>query len=210
MTDPQLVEVQNLTQKPASTSTKSVLREVLETLFLTAVIFFAVNSVTGRFKIYGASMDNTFQNGQYIIVNRLAYKFGDPQRGDVVVFVPPGHPESSFWERLLGIPGETDFIKRIIGVPGDKVHIEGNQVFINGQALDEPYIREAMTPVPSPGQDWVLGAGQYFALGDNRNYSKDSRSPEVGPVEGSRIVGKVLVVYWPMSDWKIVEHYRYP
>jgi signal peptidase I len=208
MTDPQLVEVQDLTQKRQSTQTKSVLREVLETLLLTAAIFLIVNSVTGRFKIYGASMDNTFQNGQYIIVNRLAYKIGDAQRGDVVVFVPPGHPESSFWERLLGIPGETDFIKRIIGVPGDKIHIEGSQVYINGQVLDEPYIREQMNP--SGPQDWTLGPSEYFALGDNRNFSKDSRDPGVGPVEGSRIVGKVLAVYWPFSDAKIVEHYRYP
>jgi len=208
MTDPQLVEVQDLTQKRQSTQTKSVLREVLETLLLTAAIFLIVNSVTGRFKIYGASMDNTFQNGQYIIVNRLAYKIGPAQRGDVVVFVPPGHPESSFWERLLGIPGETDFIKRIIGVPGDKIHIEGSQVYINGQALDEPYIREQMNP--SGPQDWTLGPSEYFALGDNRNFSKDSRDPSVGPVEGSRIVGKVLAVYWPFSDAKIVEHYRYP
>lgn len=208
MTDPQLVEVQDLTHKPQSSSGKSVLREVLETLVLTAVIFLAVNSITGRFKIYGASMDNTFQNGQYIIVNRLAYKLGDPQRGDVVVFVPPGHPESSFWERLLGIPGETDFIKRIIGLPGDKVHLEGTQISINGKPLDEPYIREEM--IPAQAQDWVLGANQYFALGDNRNFSKDSRDPSVGPIEGSRIVGKVLVVYWPISDAKIVEHYRYP
>lgn len=210
MTDPQLVEVQDLTQKPKSATSKSVLREVLETLVLTAVIFLAVNSITGRFKIYGQSMDNTFQNGQYIIVNRLAYKtpLASPERGDVVVFVPPGHPESSFWERLLGIPGETDFIKRIIGLPGDTVHIEGSQVYINGQPLDEPYIREQM--IPSQSQNWVLGANQYFAMGDNRNFSKDSRDPSVGPVEGSRIVGKVLAVYWPVSDAKIVEHYRYP
>lgn len=210
MTDPQLVEVQDLTQKPRSSTSKSVLREVLETLILTAVIFVAVNSITGRFKIYGASMDNTFQNGQFIIVNRLAYSIGlgGPQRGDVVVFVPPGHPESSFWERLLGIPGETDFIKRVIGLPGETVHIEGSQIYINGKQLDEPYIREPMTPADA--QDWVLGPNQYFALGDNRNYSKDSRYPDVGPVDGSRIVGKVLVVYWPLSDVKIVDHYRYP
>jgi signal peptidase I len=210
MTDPQLVEVQDLTQKPKSSTSKSVLREVLETLVLTAVIFLAVNSITGRFKIYGQSMDNTFQNGQYIIVNRLAYKIGlgGPQRGDVVVFVPPGQPESSFWERLLGIPGETDFIKRIIGVPGDTVRVENGSVYINNQLLDEPYIRERMLEAPT--QQWVLGPNQYFAMGDNRNASKDSRSSEVGPVDGNRIVGKVLAVYWPISDAKVVEHYRYP
>jgi signal peptidase I len=208
MTDPHLADIQDLNRKPQSSTSKSIVREVLETLVITALIFFAVNSVTGRFRIYGASMDNTFRNGQYIIVNRLAYKLGRPERGDVVVFVPPGHPESSFWERLLGVPGETDFIKRIIGEPGDKVRIEGSRVFINGKPLDEPYIREPMNPAQV--QDWTLGPGEYFALGDNRNFSKDSRDSSVGPIEGSRIVGKVLIVYWPLAEWKLVEHYRHP
>jgi signal peptidase I len=208
MTDPQLAEIQDLTTPPRPSTAKSILREVLETLVLTAIIFFAVNSVTGRFKIYGASMNNTFANGEYIIVNRLAYKLGEPQRGDVVVFVPPGHEESTFWERLVGIPGETDFIKRIIGIPGDTVLIQDGQVYVNGQPLDEPYIREPM--FKAAPQQWTLEPNQYIALGDNRNFSKDSRDPSVGPIEGSRIVGQVWVVYWPMSDWKVVEHYRYP
>ena len=207
MRDPQLTEVSDFRPKQTSRA-KSILREILETLILTAVIFFLVNTVTGRFKIYGASMDNTFHNGEYIIVSRLAYQFGEPQRGDVVVFVPPGHPEATFTERLLGIPGETDFIKRIVGLPGDVVKIENGQVLVNGVALNEPYIKEPMFSYQS--QEWALGLNQYFALGDNRNFSKDSRDPAVGPIEGSRIVGKVWVVYWPMSDWKVVEHYQYP
>lgn len=201
------MEAQEIQTKPRSSKAKSILREVLETLVLTAVIFFAVNSVTGRFKIYGASMDNTFENGQYIIVNRLAYQFGEPQRGDVVVFVPPGYPESTFWERLLGIPGETDFIKRVIGIPGDTIRVEPGQVFVNGQSIAEPYINGEMRSLLTG--EWTLGPDQYFALGDNRNASKDSRDPSIGPIDASRIVGKVWVVYWPMSDWKLVEHYRF-
>lgn len=201
------MEAQEIQTKPQSSKAKSILREVLETLVLTAVIFFAVNSVTGRFKIYGASMDNTFHNGQYIIVNRLAYQFGEPQRGDVVVFVPPGSAESTFWERLLGIPGETDFIKRIIGIPGDTIRIESGQVYVNGQLIVEPYVN-GDTSRGGSGQ-WTLSPNQYFALGDNRNFSKDSRDPSIGPIDGNRIVGKVWVVYWPVGEWKIVEHYRY-
>lgn len=212
MQEPQLVESTAdsppLPSQPRFSTAKSIFREVLETLVLTAIIFFAVNSVTGRFKIYGASMDNTFQNGEYIIVNRLAYKIGQPQRGDVVVFVPPSYPEGTFFERLVGIPGETDFIKRIIGVPGDTIRIEGGQVDINGQPLDEPYIREPMSKAQL--QEWILDPDQYLALGDNRNFSKDSRDPSVGPINSSRIVGKVELVYWPFSNLKLVEHYRYP
>jgi len=210
MQEPQLVESTadspNLPPQPRLSTAKSILREVLETLVLTAIIFFAVNSVTGRFKIYGASMDNTFQNGEYIIVNRLAYKIGQPQRGDVVVFVPPGHPESTFFERLVGIPGETDYIKRIIGIPGDTIRIENGQVYVNGQLINEPYIREPMNK--GMIQEWALDPEQYIALGDNRNSSQDSRT--IGPIDSSRIVGKVELVYWPFNDLKLVEHYRYP
>jgi signal peptidase I len=209
MQEPQAAEVEILDVQPKQPSkVKSVLREVLETLVLTAVIFVLVNSITGRFKIFGVSMDNTFKTGQYIIVNRLAYKLGKPSRGDVIVFVPPGQPEATFTERLLGIPGETDYIKRIIGIPGDTIHIENGQLFVNGTLLVEPYIFEPMSSSSTP-QDWVLTENQYFALGDNRNNSQDSRAPSVGPIDIGRIVGKVWLVYWPTSDWKFVEHYRY-
>jgi signal peptidase I len=212
MQEPQAAEVEIAEAPPKQPSrVKSVLREVIETLVLTAVIFVLVNSITGRFKIFGVSMDNTFQTGQYIIVNRLAYKFGNPQRGDVIVFVPPGQPESTFTERLLGIPGETDYIKRIIGVPGDRVRIDNGQLYINDVLLNEPYIREPMSTASSDnGMEWTLTESQYFALGDNRNNSQDSRAPNVGPIDVSRIVGQVWLVYWPVSDWKLVDHYRYP
>ena len=200
-------EIQEV-QSPPQSKAKSIIREIVETLVLTAIIFFAVNSVTGRFKIYGESMNGTFRSGQYIIVNRLAYQFSEPQRGDVVVFVPPHHPESTFAERLLGIPGETDFIKRIIGLPGDTITVADGQVRVNGEALDEPYIREPMRK--DELKEWKLGPNEYFALGDNRNSSKDSRDISVGPIRGDRIVGRVWVVYWPISDWKAVVHYRYP
>lgn len=195
-------------QSPPQSKAKSILREIVETLVLTAVIFFAVNSATGRFKIYGQSMDNTFHNGEFILVNRLAYKFGQPQRGDVIVFVPKDYPESSLVERLLGIPGETDFIKRIIGLPGDTISISDGAVKVNGRLIDEPYIKEPMFNYEP--REWTLGPNEYFALGDNRNSSKDSRDSSVGPVNGDRIVGKVWAVYWPISDWEIVEQYRYP
>lgn len=191
-----------------SPATKSVWREIVETLLLTAVIFISVNFMTGRFKIFGASMDTTFKNGQYIIVNRLAYQFSKPARGDVVVLVPPGHVPANFFERLMGLPGETDFIKRVVAIPGDKVTIENSSLFVNDQRLAEPYIREPMNTFGT--QTWNLQTDQYFVMGDNRNYSKDSRYPEVGSINLERVVGKVAVVYWPFEQAKIVEHYQYP
>ena len=201
-------EVIEVVATPAPSQGKSFIREVVETLVLTAIIFMSVNFVTGRFKIYGASMDTTFQNGQYIIVNRLAYQFGNPERGDVIVLVPPGAAPSNFFERLIGLPGETDFIKRIIGVPGDKVMIDENALFVNGKRIEEPYIHETMRTFNL--STWNLGNDEYLVFGDNRNFSKDSRDPSIGTIKYDRLVGKVMVVYWPFDQAKIVEHYRYP
>jgi len=204
----QEVQAQELPGPQSSSAGKSLLREILETLVLTAIIFVLVNSVTGRFKIFGSSMDNTFENGQYIIVNRLAYRFGEPQRGDVVVLVPPGSPTNGFIERILGIPGETDYIKRILGVPGDKITVVNGQLVVNGQTLSEPYIKELMNcNFGNCNEVWTLDTNEYFVLGDNRNNSTDSR--RIGAIASDRIVGQVLAVYWPISSWKLVEHYRY-
>ncbi len=153
-------------------------------------------------------MDNTFQSGQYIIVNRLAYQFDNPERGDVIVLVPPGNSPANFFERLIGLPGETDFIKRIVGIPGDTVVIEGNTLKVNGKLVVEPYIRDKMQTFAP--RTWQLKEDDYFVLGDNRNASKDSRDPTIGPIKFDRIVGKVWMVYWPFDQLKIVEHYRYP
>lgn len=185
-----------------------ILREIVETLLLTALIFFAVNAVTARFKIDGASMSNTFADGQYIIVSRINYLVSAPQRGDVVVFVPPGSPENTLWERLLGLPGETDYIKRVVGMPGDRIEIREGQIFINDVLLNEPYIREQM--LFTAPQVWELGPDQYFVMGDNRNASQDSRTPRIGPISGDRIVGKVLMVYFPFGDLSWINHYRHP
>ena len=186
----------------------TVAREILETLLLTALIFFAVNALTARFKIDGTSMNNTFQDGQYILVSRMNYVVFNPQRGDVVVFVPPNSPENSFWERILGLPGETDFIKRVIGVPGDEIAIDQGRVYVNGVLLYEPYIREPM--FSNSPQSWVLGTDQYFVMGDNRNASQDSRLPHIGPISKTRMVGQVLAIYFPLESLVWVEHFRHP
>lgn len=195
-------------EAPAKTRGKSLLREILETLALTAIIFFSVNLITGRFKIDGASMNNTFRHGEYIIVSRVTYELAKPERGDIVVFVPPHSETGTFFERLIGKPGETDFIKRIVGLPGDMVEIADGSVSVNGVTLHEPYIDEQMRSAGD--QRWVLGPDEYFVLGDNRNFSKDSRDPAVGPISINRIVGKVWLVYFPFEDFGLVEHYRYP
>jgi signal peptidase I len=161
--------------------------DVLETLLLAALLFFGIDRVTARVRVDGFSMEPTMHNGEYVLVNRLAYKWGEPQRGDVIVFHPPRSPEE-------------DYIKRIIGLPGDHVRVSGGQVQINGQTITEPYIAAA----PRYQSEWTVPEDSLFVLGDNRNNSSDSHS--WGPVPMDLVIGKAVMVYWPPDSWGLIEH----
>jgi len=169
---------------------KGLLREIIETALLTVIIYAAVNFTTGRFRIESISMLPTFQPGQYVVVDKLSYLLGKPQRGDVIVFQYPLAPDK-------------DYIKRVIGLPGETVSIGGGVVSVNGQPLNEPYIAAP----PNLGGTWALSPAQYFVMGDNRNNSSDSRS--WGPLERKYLIGKAVLVYWPPPGWGWVPHYTY-
>lgn len=172
---------------------KSIWREIVETLLLTVFIYVAVNFSTGRFRVEGESMSPTFHTNQYVVIDKLSYLLGQPDRGDIVVFRYPFSQPNN----------ERDFIKRIIGLPGETVQIEGGVVRVNGQPLEEPYIQ---TP-PAFGGTWTLGADEYFVMGDNRNNSSDSRS--WGPLKREFIIGRALFVYWPLEAIRWVPHHDY-
>ena len=182
-----------------------ILREVIETALLALLIFLAVRSAVQNFKVEGDSMVPSLDDGQYIIVNKLAYAqfdlgifdflpffdagedstihlLGSPGRGDVIVFKSPNDPNR-------------DFIKRVIGVGGDKVEIRDGVVYVNGEALEEPYITGRNT---CPCQTWEVPEGRYFVMGDHRNNSSDSRS--FGFVPEKNIIGKAWFSYWPLED----------
>lgn len=169
---------------------KGLLREVIETILLTVLIYVAVNFGTGRFRIEGSSMEPSMHPNQYVLVDKVSYMLGDPQRGDVVVFNYP-------------LATERDFIKRVIGLPGETVSIAGGVVTINGQPLDEPYI----SAPPVYENTWTLGSDEYFVLGDNRNSSSDSHS--WGPLARHYLIGRAIFVYWPPTLWGLVPHYTY-
>jgi signal peptidase I len=170
---------------------RSLLREILETILLTAVIYIAVNFATGRYRVEGDSMQPTMHPNQYVLLDKVSYMLGEPQRGDIIVFHYP-------------FGQDRDFIKRVIGLPGETVTIEGGVVKVNGEALQEPYIAAP----PQYQNTWVVPEAEYFVLGDNRNNSSDSHS--WGMLKREFIVGRAVVVYWPPSDWRIVQHYKYP
>ena len=180
-------------------------RELVETLLLALLIFLAVRSAVQNFKVEGDSMLPSLENGQYIIVNKLAYAqidltkfdwipffdagdnpvhhlFGTPERGDVIVFESPNNPDR-------------DFIKRVIGVPGDTVEIRSSVVYVNDEPLVEPYITGR---TGCPCGPFVVAPGTYFVLGDHRNNSSDSRV--IGAISEEAIIGKALFSYWPLSE----------
>jgi len=163
--------------------------EIIETLALTLVIFVVIHFTVQNYMVDGPSMQPGLTNNQYVLVNKLAYLFHAPERGDVIVFHWP-------------IDTNKDLIKRVIGVPGDVIVIDSKTVRVNGVLLNEPYI---MAPVNPAGNKWVVPPNEYFAMGDNRLVSDDSR--DWGFVPKSYIVGKAVFVYWPINSWHFIDTY---
>jgi signal peptidase I len=161
--------------------------EILQTLILALVLYFLIDSVIARVRVVNISMLPTLEPGEFLMVNKLAYRFSDVQRGDIIVFHYPQNPAE-------------DFIKRVIGVPGDTVSVTQGTVYINGQGVDEPYIS---APPAYTGQ-WTIPEDNVFVLGDNRNQSSDSH--QWGNVPLQNIVGRALVIYWPFENIKILTH----
>ncbi|GAB4455062.1 MAG: signal peptidase I [Anaerolineales bacterium] len=182
-------EVQAQTESPSQETGqwKRFALDILETIILAVVLYFGINAVSARVRVDGLSMNPTLQNGEYVLVSRLSYKTGLPQRGDIIVFSFP-------------LDERQDLIKRVIGLPGETIRIQGGEVFVNGRKLQEPYIAQS----PAYTGEWTVGEGQLFVLGDNRNDSKDSHQWGLLPIQN--VIGKALLIYWPPSDWKLVNH----
>ncbi|HHW70012.1 MAG TPA: signal peptidase I [Clostridiales bacterium] len=137
----------------------------------------------------GYSMFPTLHERDRIIVNKLAYRISTPKRGDIVIFRNPGNMKQNY-------------IKRVIGVPGDRIEIRDGTVFVNGEAIQEDYIYES--PL-TDFQEEVVPKDTIFVLGDNRNFSKDSRDPSVGFVPLENVLGKAKIRIWPLTDITIFE-----
>jgi signal peptidase I len=188
---------------PAKLNWKSFVREILETLGLALLLFVGINLISARVRVDGFSMRPTLQDGEFVLINRLAYQLGDFQRGDIIVFRPPMYPEADFFRHLLGLPNISDdyedYIKRIVGLPGDTVKISSGTVQINGFEIGEPYIAAA----PDYSGEWTVPEDNLFVLGDNRNNSADSHA--WGFLPEKNILGKAMLVYWPFPEWKVLK-----
>ncbi|MDA0815329.1 MAG: signal peptidase I [Chloroflexi bacterium] len=180
--------------------------ETLDVLILALVMFMGVRFMAHNYIVDGASMSPTFEDSDFLIVNRMAYRtfdfswipgvemdawrpFGAPEPGDVIVF----HFQPATSDR--------DFIKRVIAVPGQTVHVTGGVVYVDDVRLNEPYIAQ---PPNYEFPATLVKPGTVFVLGDNRNNSYDSHA--FGPVEQSTIVGRADFRYWPTTRWGLVDH----
>ena len=130
-------------------------------------------------------MEPNLHHGEFVIVSKVNYKLGEPERGDVVVFDFPRNITQ-------------EYIKRIIGLPGEEIRINNGRVYVNGEELTEPYLQMD----PRYEGEWLVQDNELFVLGDNRNNSSDSHNWGMVPMEN--VVGEALIVYWPPSSWGLI------
>lgn len=148
-------------------------------------------------QVKGSSMEPNFHDAEYILTDKISYRFSPPKRGDIVIFRAPKNRE-------------LDYIKRVIGLPKDKIRITNGKVFINGQQLKEDYLQGRITSPGSflpEGKEYTVGENEYFCLGDNRPYSSDSR--DWGTVVREDIIGKAWLKYWPPPNLGILANVKY-
>jgi signal peptidase I len=174
-------------ESTSGTTFREILSEAIKTILLALVLYFAISTITDRVRVENISMQPTLHEGELLVVYKWAYRFGEPYRGDIIVFHHNRQPPE-------------DYIKRVIGLPGDRVTIRGGQVYINGEAIDEPYIAAP----PSYDGEWIVPEDHLFVLGDNRNRSSDSHV--WGFVPMSDVVGRAVVVYWPPQSIRLFDH----
>lgn len=184
---PDLQQISAETEPLPKNSFKAVLSEAVKTLILALVLYFAISAMTDRVRVENISMQPTLYEGELLVVFKQAYLIGEPHRGDIIVFHHNGQPPE-------------DYIKRIIGLPGDTIDIQNGQVSINQQAVDEPYTNAD----PAYQGTWQVPEGMLFVLGDNRNRSSDSHM--WGFVPQADVVGRAVLIYWPLDSIRILSH----
>ncbi len=175
----------------------NVMRELLGMLvyvgIVLAITFLIITFVGQRTHVSGESMENTLDDGDQLIVDKLTYRFHDPERFDIIVF-PFRYKDNTY------------YIKRIIGLPGETVQIVDGEIYINGEVLEESYGREVMQDAGLAAEPLTLGDDEYFVLGDNRNYSSDSRDPSVALIHRKEIIGRAWLRIWPLDSFGILKH----
>jgi len=172
----------------------SFIETILVALVLAIVLYLFIMT---PHEVVGNSMHPTYKNGEMLMANKITYRVSEPKRGDVIIFK---------------FSDTQDFIKRIIGIPRDEVMIKDGKIYINGELLDESKYLESTVITNGgsylhEGQTVTIQDGEYFVCGDNRTNSSDSR--EFGPIAEDKIKGKAWIVYFPFTQFRIVQHETY-
>lgn len=177
---------------------KKVLREILSTslylLVVLCLVYLVIHFVGQRTQVSGSSMEPQLHHEDNLIVDKITYRFREPERYDIIVF-PFEYEDNTF------------YIKRIIGLPGETVRIDrdGN-IYINDEILEEGYGKEV---IQEPGRAYetiTLGDDEYFVMGDNRNNSSDSRDMSVGNIKRDKIIGRAWLRIWPLNRFGFIKH----
>jgi signal peptidase I len=176
---------------------RSIIRELLGWIVYILVIigltYLIITFVGQRTRVSGSSMETTLSDGDNLIVDKISFRFREPNRYEIIVF-PYQYEEDTY------------YIKRIIGLPGETVQVQDGAVYINGQRLDENYGNETMQDAGIAGDSITLGEDEYFVLGDNRNHSADSRDPSVGVLHRKDLLGRAWVRIWPFDKFGVIKH----
>ncbi len=161
----------------------SLTRDVIGTIVPAVLIALLIHVFLAQAtRVYGQSMQPNLHSNERLVVEKLSYRFHGPRRGDVIVLHDPSG-------------GSELLIKRVIGLPGERVTVADGQVFIDGEALDEPYLDQE---TEGSGRSWLVPPLHVFVMGDNRQASRDSRS--FGTVALDQIIGRALFRYWPLDQ----------
>lgn len=176
---------------------KSIIRELLEWILYIIVIigvsYLIITYVGQRTRVDGQSMETTLSHGDNLIIDKISYRFRDPERFEIIVF-PFEYTENTY------------YIKRIMGLPGETIQIIDGYIYVNGVQLEEHYGAEVMNQAGIAAEPITLGPDEYFVLGDNRNHSSDSRDPSVGVLKREQLMGRAFLRIWPLESAGVIDH----
>jgi len=193
-----------LTYREKGFSPVSFIIEFVQSIVLALSVFVLIYIFVAQpNEVKGNSMLPNFVDKEYLLTDKISYQFGDPKRGDVVVFrAPPSEPCAE---------DQCEYIKRVIGIPGDVVMVKDGQVWPNGELLDQSWLPEDFVTEPGEfnqeGVEMVVPTGEFLCFGDNRSHSRDGR--EFGPIPKSLIVGRAFFKYWPVSSIGLIPAVRF-
>lgn len=166
---------------------------ILYIVIIIGLTFLIITYIGQRTRVSGSSMETTLSDGDNLIVDKISFRFREPNRYEIIVF-PFQHAENTY------------YIKRIIGLPGETIQVVDGYVYIDGELLDEHYGNEVMDESGIAQDPITLGDDEYFVLGDNRNHSSDSRDPSVGVLKRENLMGRAWIRIWPFDKFGVIKH----